>query len=147
MSAEVGPPGEASVFGDDASEQNINTGPAGGVINGMRRTAVILTLALAAALVLWAQQRGRQNSEQQHPDYVSLEVHSLFPRETAPGQYTQVDQREIQTLADQGWELVSVMPFIYRNEERNNGEMRGPKPVVTQTYPAYFFKRTKPNRY
>jgi hypothetical protein len=147
VSAEVGPPWEASVFGDDASEQNINTGPGGGVINGMRRTAVILTLALAAALVLWAQQRGRQNSEQQYPDHVSLEVHSLFPRETAPGQYAQVDQREIQTLADQGWELVSVMPFIYRNEEHNNGEMRGPKPVVTQTYPAYFFKRTKPNRY
>ena len=40
-----------------------------------------------------------------------------------------------------------VAPFIYRNEEHNNGEMRGPKPVVTQTYPAYFFKRPRLGRY
>jgi hypothetical protein len=51
-----------------------------------------------------------------------------------------VDQRSLQSLADQGWELVSVMPYVYRNEERGP-ELQGPKPVVTQTYPAYFFKR------
>jgi len=47
----------------------------------------------------------------------------------------------------QGWELVGVTPFVYRNEERNNGEMHGPKPVVTQTYPAYFFKRQRLTRF
>ena len=34
------------------------------------------------------------------------------------------------------------MPYIYRNEERGNDTSK-PKPVVTQTYPAYFFKRPK----
>jgi hypothetical protein len=38
--------------------------------------------------------------------------------------------------------LVSVMPYVYRNEERGP-ELQGPKPVVTQTYPAYFFKRLR----
>ena len=37
--------------------------------------------------------------------------------------------------------VVSVMPYVYRNEER--GGTAGSKPVVTQTYPAYFFKRVK----
>ena len=106
----------------------------------MKRTAGISLLALAAVMLLLAQRN-------QNPLHAPLEVQSVFPRETVPGQYQQVDQRELQALADQGWELVSVMPFIYRNEERNNGEMKGPKPVVTQTYPAYFFKRVKATRY
>jgi hypothetical protein len=66
----------------------------------------------------------------------------MFPREIAPARYEQVEQRELQSLADQGWELVSVMPYIYRNEERGTPEM-APRPMVTQTYPAYFFKRLK----
>ena len=56
--------------------------------------------------------------------------------------YRQVDQSELQTLSNQGWELVAVMPYIYRNEEHGPG-LQGPKPVVTQTYPAYFFKRQR----
>jgi hypothetical protein len=72
-----------------------------------------------------------------------MEMLSVFPAENPPGQFQQVEQRRLESLADQGWELVSVMPYVYRNEERNIGEMKGPKPVVTQTYPAYFFKRLK----
>lgn len=73
---------------------------------------------------------------------VQMEVRSVFPLESSPGLYRQVDQSQLQLLAQQGWELVSVMPYIYRNEERGP-ELHGPKPVVTQTYPAYFFKRVK----
>src|SRR5882762_2921679 len=87
-------------------------------------------------LLLWAQQRGPNGD---HPAY---EVRSVFPRETSPGQYRHVEQRELEALADQGWELVSVMPYIYKNEERGNDNTK-PKPMVTQTYPAYFFKRPR----
>jgi hypothetical protein len=55
--------------------------------------------------------------------------------------YEQVSQQDLQALASQGWELVSVMPFVYRNEER--GTAANNRPAVTQTYPAYFFKRAK----
>jgi hypothetical protein len=34
------------------------------------------------------------------------------------------------------------MPYVYRNEEHGD-ESNHPRPVVTQTYPAYFFKRPK----
>jgi hypothetical protein len=89
----------------------------------------------AAAVCLWAQFRVV-------PERVRFEVQSVFPRETSPGKCEQVDQRTLTSLADQGWELVSTMPYVYRNEERGP-EFQGPKPVVTQTYPAYFFKRVK----
>jgi hypothetical protein len=101
----------------------------------MKRIIAAAVLFLVAAVFLWAQYRVV-------PDSVHLEVRSVFPREVTPGKYEQVDQRNLQTLADQGWELVSVMPYVYRNEERGP-ELQGPKPVVTQTYPAYFFKRVR----
>ena len=99
----------------------------------MKRIVPAVVLFVMAAAYLWAQYRVV-------PDAVHLEVRSVFPREVTPGKYEQVDQRSLQQLADQGWELVSVMPYVYRNEERGP-ELQGPKPVVTQTYPAYFFKR------
>ena len=101
----------------------------------MKRIVPVVVLFLLAAAWLWAQYRVV-------PDSVHLDVHSVFPREVSPGKYEQVDQRSLQQLADQGWELVSVMPYVYRNEERGP-ELQGPKPVVTQTYPAYFFKRMR----
>ena len=67
---------------------------------------------------------------------------SLMPRETSPAQYKQVEAREVQTLAGEGWELVAVVPYIYKNEERGTPDM-APRPMVTQVYPAYFFKRLK----
>jgi hypothetical protein len=91
-----------------------------------------------AAIFLWAQ----RDRNAQPTGYVAFEVRSVFPRETSPGKYEQVREAELQSLATQGWELVSVMPYIYRNEE-HGPEMPGPRPVVTQTYPAYFFKRVK----
>jgi hypothetical protein len=106
----------------------------------MRRTILIAAFLSAGLVLLWAQQRP------QTPAHPAFEVTSVFPREIAPGQFRQVELHELQLLADQGWELVSVTPYVYRNEERENGDMRGPKPVVTQTYPAYFFKRTRLSR-
>ncbi|MGH9611823.1 MAG: hypothetical protein ACRD4P_01940 [Bryobacteraceae bacterium] len=101
----------------------------------MRRITWVLALGLATAFLLPAQ-RDRP------PDRPHYEVKSVFPRETSPGQFQQVDQREIETLADQGWELVSVIPYIYRNEERGN-DVTKIKPMVTISYPAYFFKRAR----
>ena len=86
-----------------------------------------------AVVLAWAQ---RVTPKDQY------ELKLVFPREISPARYEQVDARELQILADQGWELVSVMPYIYRNEERGTPEM-APRPMVTQTYPAYFFKRMK----
>jgi hypothetical protein len=102
----------------------------------MKRIFLAIALCGMAAAFVWAQrERVPQNT-------VRMEVHSVFPREVTPGKYEQVDQHSLQLLADQGWELVSVMPYVYRNEERGP-ELQGPKPVVTQTYPAYFFKRMR----
>jgi hypothetical protein len=105
----------------------------------MKRITIAVVLFLTAAAFLLAQ-RERVTGVVREP--VRLEVRSVFPREVSPGKYEQVDQQSLQSLADQGWELVSVMPYIYRNEERGP-EFQGPKPVVTQTYPAYFFKRER----
>ena len=91
---------------------------------------------LAAVAIVWAQQ-GKAGAAV----YAQYEVRSVFPRETSPALYEQVSQQELQTLAAQGWELVSVTPFVYRNEER--GSASNNKPAVTQTYPAYFFKRVR----
>ena len=102
----------------------------------MQRLILLTALSVAAlgALMMLRAQRPSP-----YPPY---EVRSLFPRETTPPQYQQVEQREIQALADQGWELVAVMPYVYRNEERGDKSVN-PRPMVTQTYPAYFFKRLK----
>src|SRR5690348_14549092 len=101
----------------------------------MRRTTIVCAVLIAAVALLWAQ-RDRTS------DLPPYEVRSVLPRETSPAQYRQVEERELQALSDQGWELVSVMPYIYKNEERGTPEM-APRPMVTQTYPAYFFKRLK----
>jgi len=103
---------------------------------GMKRNiALSFILAVAAAMVIWAQTKGSTTV------YAQYEVRSVFPRETSPAMYEQVSQQELQTLASQGWELVSVTPFVVRNEERGNAANN--KPAVTQSYPAYFFKRVK----
>jgi len=104
----------------------------------MRRIIALSVVALAAALLYAQQQR-----ESLHPSY---EMMSALPREMAPGQYAQVDPNTLQSLSAQGWELVSAVPFIYRNEEHDNGQMHGPKPVVTQVYPAYYFRRPRLGR-
>jgi hypothetical protein len=105
----------------------------------MRLTILVCGLAVATVAFLWAQ-------HERPGDYAPFEVRSVFPRETSPAQYQQVDQRELQEIAQQGWELVGVVPYIYKNEERGTSAM-APRPMATQTYPAYFFKRLKKTRY
>jgi hypothetical protein len=103
----------------------------------MKRIIVLsLTLVIAAAAFAWA-----QHTKTPAAVYPQYEVRSVFPRETSPAMYEQVAQQELETLASQGWELVSVMPYVFRNEER--GSALNNKPAVTQGYPAYFFKRLK----
>ena len=70
------------------------------------------------------------------------ELKAVLPHETSPAQYRQVDQRELQTLADEGWELVTVVPYVYKNEEHGTPDL-APRPMVTQVYPGYFFRRPK----
>ena len=101
----------------------------------MRRIILLVGFCAAAALLLWAQ-RDRPAG---YPDY---EVKTLLPHETAPAQYKQVDTNELQLLAGRGWELVAVVPYIYKNEEHGTPDM-APRPMVTQTYPAYYFKRLR----
>ena len=95
---------------------------------------------LAAAAFVVAQQR-KATTPAQTQTYPAYEVHSVFPRETSPAMYQQVSEQEIESLAAQGWELVSVVPYVIRNEERGSAATN--RPAVTQAYPAYFFKRPK----
>jgi hypothetical protein len=104
----------------------------------MKRIMVLSLTLLMAAVAFISAQQGKAPAAAVYTQY---EVRSVFPRETSPAMYEQVSQQEVQTLASQGWELVSVIPFVYRNEER--GPALNNKPAVTQTYPAYFFKRVK----
>jgi hypothetical protein len=98
----------------------------------MRRFLLGLLLCLAAGLALWAQ---RSRFVEPPP----FEVKTVLPLEVSPARYQQVDQRDLERLANDGWELVAVTPYVYLNEERGHE----PKAAVTQTYPAYFFKRPK----
>ena len=98
----------------------------------------VLVVIILAGIALLAQ---REHAA----DRPSYEIRAVYPRETAPAVYRQVDNRELQALADEGWELVGVVPYVYRNEERGTPEM-APRPMATQVYPAYFFKRLKSYR-
>ncbi len=104
----------------------------------MRRIILVAAVGVAAVLALRAQR-------ETPPAYSPYEVKAVFPREVSPARFEQVDDRELQVLAGQGWELVSVTPYVYRNEERGSAAVT-PRPMVTQTYPAYFFKRIR-NRF
>jgi hypothetical protein len=78
------------------------------------------------------------------PGYSPWDLLSVFPQETSPGEYMQVDPAQLQALADQGWQLVSVAPYIYRNEEHPTGNPSdATAPLVTQVYLAYFFQRPR----
>jgi hypothetical protein len=105
----------------------------------MRRGLLLSGIAVAAALILWAQE------QRERPVTPAYEMKAVLPRETSPAQYQQADQRELQGLAEQGWQLVGVVPYVYKNEERGTPDL-APRPMVTQTYPAYFFQRLRPAR-
>ena len=104
----------------------------------MKRAVFLLVLVLVA--VLFAQQQGRRPpaGSQQYPEW---EVKVLEPHEIAAGRYVQVRSYELDTLAQEGWELVAVTNFVLRNEEHEG--LKGERPMVTQAYQSYAFKRLK----
>jgi len=108
----------------------------------MRHVFAAILVMAAAALLLLAQ-RG-STSRAMVPLNASLEYRALTPREFAPAQYNQVDEREIARMTEEGWQLVAVSPWVLKNEER--GPREGNRPVTTQVYPAYYFTRRLPER-
>ena len=92
--------------------------------------------------MLWAQ-KGR---DAQQPALPAWEVKALLPQEATPARYRQVSRQELDEATRDGWELVAVTPYVYLNEERGSRTDLA-RPMVTQTYPAYFFKRLKKDRF
>lgn len=101
----------------------------------MKRAWIPLLLLVAGLMVYGQQSRDSSSARWEHK--------ALLPTEISPARYAQVQEWEIRTAGEQGWELVSVSPYVYLNEERGPD---GRKLVVTQTYPAYYFKRPKRER-
>ena len=95
-------------------------------------------LALGVLAVLLAQPASRGLTD--HPAW---ELKTVLPREITPARYQQVEPWLLEQAARDGWELVSVSPYVYQNEERGPD---GRKQVVTQTYPGYYFKRLRRER-
>jgi hypothetical protein len=101
----------------------------------MRNTVVAVLCLSAAAWLVWAQRTI------QPPEPAPWEFRALFPHELGPGRYRHVEQYEVESLCRRGWELVSVTPWVIRNEERGTKDS---SVIVTQNYLAYFFKRPRP---
>ena len=91
-----------------------------------------------AALFVSAQ---RPSAPGKRVEFPYFETMALTPREVKPAQYAQVPQRDVEVAASEGWELVSVAPYVLRNEARGPAQ-----DSVTQAYPAYYFKRLRPDR-
>ena len=113
-----------------------------------------LLIAVATVLLLAQQSRpvgtapGRISTagSAQSPMFAPYELLSVYPQSTAAGEYQQVDPSQLQSLSDQGWQLVSVAPYVYRNEGHEgspNDAASPPPPLVTQVYLAYFFQRAR----
>lgn len=99
----------------------------------MSRTAVAaIFLSLALLAVAFSQRRPASE------EYPPWEIKTLLPTEYRPARYQHVDDRTIQATAAEGWELVSVTPYAYLNEERGKENT-----MVTQVYHSYHFKRLK----
>ena len=77
--------------------------------------------------------------------HAPYEVLSIFPEESAAGEYKQIDPTQLQALSGDGWQLVSVAPYAYRNEGHaaSGDPTLPPPPLVTQVYLAYFFQRAR----
>ncbi|MCC6539494.1 MAG: hypothetical protein IT162_18220 [Bryobacterales bacterium] len=108
----------------------------------MPKYPLLAVVALAAVGLVAQTTRGaRPSTGRQHPEW---EVRILHPHEVAAGRYSQVRPYEIDQMAAEGWELVSVSTYVLRNEEHEGP--KGERPMVTQAYLSYAFKRLKPER-
>jgi hypothetical protein len=99
--------------------------------------AVLIATAalLGAAVFVYSQAPVRK------VPYPAWETRVVTPREIAPARYAQVQQRDLDMVAADGWDLVAVAPYVLLNEARGTKQ-----DTVTQTYPAYYFKRLRPDR-
>jgi hypothetical protein len=127
-----------------------------GVKHGMNK-ALLACLLTGVAALLFAQQPGRTTATapgrivtgggSQAPLYAPFELLSVYPQESSNGEFEQVDPAQLQSLSDQGWQLVSVAPYVYRNEGHTAttppDASSPPPPLVTQVYLAYFFQRAR----
>ena len=107
----------------------------------MQRAILPLALVflIATALVVVAQQqRPRALPSGQYPQW---EVKVLEPHEIAAGRYVQIRSYELDDMAAEGWELVAMTNYVLRNEEHEGP--KGERPMVTQAYQSYAFKRLK----
>jgi hypothetical protein len=120
------------------------------------KKALFASLLVAGATVLLLAQQPRPvgtapgristAGSSQSPMFAPFELLSVFPLSNAAGEYQQVDPSQLQSLSDQGWQLVSVAPYVYRNEGHEgspNDAAAPPPPLVTQVYLAYFFQRAR----
>jgi hypothetical protein len=106
----------------------------------MARTVLFFGIGIAAIAgwMLWGQ---RVRPDLVAPNAPSWEYRTLTPPDVGRGVYQQVESGDIQRMGDMGWELVGVVPWVLRNDERKAD--LGASWVVTQSYPAYVFKRKR----
>jgi hypothetical protein len=116
----------------------------------MKKLLFVCLLAGATVLLVLAQTRrvgpGRvTGGGSQAPVYAPYEMLSVYPQEAGNGEFDQVDPQQLQSLSAEGWQLVSVAPYAYRNEGHatSNLATSPPPPLVTQVYLAYFFQRSR----
>jgi hypothetical protein len=108
----------------------------------MKRAILPLSLAfLLATVLLLAQPQRPRPATTPSGQYPQWEVKVLEPHEVAAGRYQQVRPYELDELASDGWELVAMTNFVLRNEEHEGP--KGERPMVTQAYQSYAFKRLK----
>ncbi len=116
----------------------------------MKKLLFVCLLAGATVLLVMSQTRrvgpGRvAGGSAQAPVYAPYELLSVYPQETGDGEFDQVDPAQLQSLSAEGWQLVSVAPYAYRNEGHATSTQATapPPPLVTQVYLAYFFQRSR----
>jgi hypothetical protein len=104
------------------------------------RIALLSAVVLLGATALVRAQRRDLPSPRRETLHAPWEFRAVLPQEVTPARYRQVSMAELEFVSREGWELVSATPYVYQNEERGPD---GRKVVVTQAYPAYFFKRPR----
>jgi hypothetical protein len=141
----------ASAGRPNDKNNNLHASKSADVIVHMKKALVPCLLICATALLMAQQGRiapGRvlTGSSSHTPAYAPYEVLSVFPEESGNGTFAQVDPNQLQSLAGEGWQLVSVAPYAYRNEGAPGASSQSsspPPPLITQVYLAYFFQRSR----
>lgn len=104
----------------------------------MRNSRWFAILLVVAAFALY----GQRERLAPPPNTPTWEYRALTPHEISTAAFRQVEWFEVEALGNQGWELVSVTPFVIRNDE-HKPRAEGESKLVTQNYVAYYFKRQR----